>query len=75
MGQTDIIFRLIEKLAYLEHEQWMAWSKDIASKELLTNKRLERWKKLWVPFYELSEEMKEKDRAWAKKVLEILANG
>lgn len=63
---------LIEKLAELEHEQWMAWSMDIASKELLTNERLERWKRLWVPFQELTEEMKEQDRKWAKKVMEII---
>lgn len=63
---------LIEKLAELEHEQWMVWSQDIASKELLTYKRLERWKRLWIPFQELSEEMKDQDRKWAKKVLEII---
>ena len=63
---------LIEKLAELEHEQWMVWSQDIASKELLSNERRERWRKLWIPFQELSEEMKDRDRKWAKKVLEII---
>lgn len=66
---------LLEKLAELEHEQWIAWSKDIASKEKLSPERLKRWKSLWVPYKELSEEMKEFDREWARKVIEELENG
>lgn len=62
----------IEKLAELEHEQWVNWSKNIAQKEKLSSERIDRWKKLWVPYSELSEEMKEEDRIWARKVLEIM---
>jgi hypothetical protein len=62
---------LIEDLAELEHEQWIFWSKDIASKEKLSPERLERWKKLWIPYKDLTEEQKEQDRVWARKVLEV----
>jgi hypothetical protein len=65
---TDII----EVLAELEHEQWMKWSKDIADKETLSDGRLERWRKCWVPYAELTEDMKEFDREWARKSLLIV---
>lgn len=83
---------LLEKLADIEHEQWMDWSKAI-SKELkeihdiagefngasscieiqdLIEIRLNRWNKLWIPYNELSEEMKESDREYARKVLGVI---
>jgi hypothetical protein len=64
---------IIEKLADLEHEQWITWSKDLAAKEQLSPERLARWKECWVPYSELTEEMKEHDRVWARKVLSILS--
>ncbi len=33
--------------------------------------RLERWEKLWVPYEELSEEMKDFDRKYAQKMLDL----
>jgi hypothetical protein len=64
--------QLIEALAELEHTQWVAWSKDIAEKEKLSRERLRRWKGLWIPYSELSEEMKEEDRKWARKAIKII---
>ena len=61
---------MIKKLAELEHEQWCFWSKDIASTGL-NDLRLERWKKLWIPYNELPEEMKREDRLWAERVLKV----
>lgn len=63
---------LIEKLAALEHEQWMQWAKDILKTEEINKERAERWEKLFVPYDELTEEMKEEDRKWARKVLNLL---
>lgn len=37
---------LIDKLAAVEHDQWIAWSKDVASKEDLSPLRIRRWKAL-----------------------------
>lgn len=62
---------LIEKLSELEHEQWMRWSQAIASRESISNERFERWKLLWKEYKELTEEEKEQDRVWARKVLWI----
>lgn len=41
----------------------------------LTNKlteKLERWESLWIPYEELSEEMKEEDRTYARKILKLI---
>jgi len=61
---------LREKLAELEHEQWMAWSKAVANE--VSFARLERWRKMWCPYSELTEEQKDQDRKWADKVLQAI---
>ena len=68
----------IEKLAELEHEQWMTWAKNLVKdleniKDANVKARIERWKKdCFKPYSQLTNKMKELDRDWAKKVLEIL---
>lgn len=37
--------------------------------------RLQRWESLWIPYDELSEEMKDSDRAYAQKMLNLAKNG
>ena len=63
---------LIEKLANLEHKQWIKWSKALVQMKQVPIERELRWKKLWIPYSALSEELKEQDRVWARKVLKIL---
>lgn len=63
---------LLERLAAIEHEQWIEWSKNIAEKENISPECLLRWKKYWVPYNELSEDVKELDRVWARKILQEL---
>jgi hypothetical protein len=73
---------LLEKLAELEHEQWISFSKSVCSHLLLDRSPMrmrervltkhDSWELLWRPYYELSEELKEKDRIWARKIIEIL---
>lgn len=62
-----------ERLSELEHEQWIAWSKNIAETETITPARLERWKELWKPYDALTEAQKDQDREWADKVLAIIS--
>ena len=54
-----------EGLAKLEHDQWVEWSKAVAPE--VSPERQERWKKLWIPYSELTEEQKDQDRVWADK--------
>lgn len=63
---------LLEALAHLEHSQWMEWSHAIAAEELLTYNRVLRWRDLWKPYDELTEDQKERDREYAREVLAIV---
>ena len=65
---------LIEKLSELEHQRWTEWSTNISSNESLSPEILERWKSCWKPYKDLTEEQKEQDRIWARKVLKIIEN-
>jgi len=70
--QEDTSDETLEKLAALEHEQWVEWAKNILETEDISAERSERWKDLFIPYDELSEEMKEADREYARKVLKAL---
>ena len=61
---------VLERLAELEHEQWMHWSQSVAAE--VSAERRQRWQSCWVPYVDLPEEVKELDRQWARKVLETL---
>ncbi len=70
---SDGAKQLIEDLASLEHEQW-----SYIINYLLTLKEDELFTKLLsyqeltnMNYKDLSEEQKEKDRVWARKVLEV----
>lgn len=63
---------LIEKLAELEHTKWMEWAKHILSEEKIHTTRVQRWVRSFIPYDELSESEKEKDRVLARRVLKVL---
>lgn len=69
---SDLEKKFVDELAALEHEQWMTWAQSIMDTEPLTVTRKHRWEKLMIPFSDLSEEMKEHDRKWARKVLDLV---
>ena len=60
----------LEKLAELEHEQWMQWAKAVIGE--VSPERRERWNNFFIPYVYLSEEVKSLDRKWARKVMEIM---
>lgn len=61
---------LTERLAEIEHEQFVEWSKAIAKDFSIPNERLQRWLNLWnTPYENLSEEWKKPDREYARRVL------
>jgi hypothetical protein len=74
-----LVIEFLEQLAKLEHEQWIYYSKDVANRinnasslELLQNETVNKWRTKWTDYLSLSEQDKDKDRIWAKKVLELL---
>ena len=61
----------LEELAELEHIQWAHWTRYMLNN--LTPENIERWKRqIDTPYEELSEEEKNSDRKWARKVLDIV---
>jgi hypothetical protein len=62
---------LLEKLAELEHRQWMSWVRAVGKD--VTPQQQAKWAPLMIPYSELSENSKEQDREWARKVLEIIS--
>lgn len=61
---------LLERLAALEHKQWATWAAAIMSTHDVGAHRRERWTRLIAtPYSRLTEEEKEQDRVWARKVL------
>ena len=62
----------LERLAALEHAQWSSWSRSLAERGDVPTELAERWRELWVPYEELSEEEKEKDRDWARRALSVV---
>jgi hypothetical protein len=61
---------LRERLAALEHMQWMKWARSVYYQVRPDTQN--RWAKYFVPYEELTEEVKDYDRKWADRVLEIL---
>jgi hypothetical protein len=66
---------LLEKLAALEHDQWIAWAQSIIETEPdISEERRARWQQYFVPYENLTDEVKEHDRVWARKVIEVINN-
>jgi hypothetical protein len=69
---------LLEKLSELEHNQWVFYSKSVANTIRSVrsiddlDKTIIKWHKNWVPYSQLSEKEKDKDRIWARKALGII---
>lgn len=63
---------LLDKLAELEHKQWLFWSQKLVQTENISLERLKRWKELWVSYDDLSQDQKEQDRIWAKHALDMM---
>jgi len=68
--QLNPLDALIESLAEIEHEQWIYWSKAVAGD--VSDATRNKWQRSWVAYVELTEEAKEADRVWARKVTTLL---
>ena len=62
---------LEEDLASLEHVQWSSWFDYMVDAWSLRN--VVKWmKKSTTPYSELTEQEKESDREWARKVIDVV---
>ena len=61
---------LIEALAEIEHEQWMHWSTAAAADVPAATRT--KWRRSWVDYDEMTDDLKEADRVWARKVVALL---
>lgn len=59
--------QLIERLSMVEHNQWISWSKSVASE--VSEERRKRWESYWVEYEKLPESIKGSDRLWANVVM------
>jgi hypothetical protein len=67
---TNPTDELVEALAEIEHAQWLHWSQAVAVD--VTAATRDKWRRSWVAYDELRDDMKEVDRVWARKVLTLL---
>ena len=68
--QSNPSLELIEALAAIEHEQWIHWSRSTAPDVPAATRA--KWQISWVRYDELSDNLKEADRLWARKVASLL---
>lgn len=64
--------KTVEKLAAIEHEQWMQWAGTMMKREPINQETKSRWKSLMVGYDFLHDAMKEHDRVWAKKAFYVV---
>lgn len=62
----------IEKVAAQVYIMWMRWAKKLVAEEVnISMKRIQRWEQeCFMPYEQLSEEMKQLDRDVAIKIIE-----
>lgn len=68
LDQSFVLTR--EELAELAHRLWSYWSMHIAEEEEVSEKRLNRWDDLWVPYSEFTEASKDGDRDLVDRFLD-----
>ena len=68
---------VVDRISTVIHEEWMEWSKSISDIESYNQLilKVNRWEELWIPYGQLSEELKEKDREYARKIIRAFEYG
>ena len=61
---------VVQSISDIKHTQWMSWAKTISEQEPISKERLEKY---FIDYDKLPEEIKEYDRKWAFKCLEVIS--
>jgi hypothetical protein len=66
----------LEEVSEVIHKLWQGWAKRLIETEPnLSKERIDRWtKECFKPYSELSEEMKDLDRKFAKRIINLINN-
>lgn len=80
---------LREKIAEQIHQEWMDWSKNVWDRLLTVSRAIDagdintakfliaelqsKWDVNWIPYEQLPEPVKDKDRIYADKIIELLS--
>jgi len=67
---SSVIEQYDRPLDALAHRLWTHWSQHIAEEEDISEERLQRWRDLWIPYGELSQEAKDTDRRLVERFCE-----
>ncbi len=64
---------MLEEVAkYVHEEMWVKWAKIMLDAEPnISTERRERWEECFIPYEDLRDEVKELDRQFARKIIEI----
>ena len=67
----NILSNQLEYLSEMEHMQWQSWVEGLIKEfpNELPKVLVNRWKRNCIPYNNLSEKVKDKDRKWAKKII------
>ena len=64
--------KLRERLADLIHQEWVSWAKLLIQRKEVSMVTIHRWKEYLCDYKDLPEEIKNMNRIWADKVLELM---
>lgn len=70
--EWDARSSLIEKIAPLEHDQWMKWAVAVSGE--VSDERRERWVTFLVPYDQLDETAKNQDRVYAARIVDAVVS-
>lgn len=59
----------VELVSEFMHDAWMKWAGTVLREETISEDRRARWKSFMVPYAELPDIVKEKDREFARSLL------
>ncbi|MCP4356079.1 MAG: hypothetical protein GY793_10750 [Proteobacteria bacterium] len=62
--------QLREQIAKLIHEEWIEWAKNVDHE--VSQERQKRWHSVYCNYEDLSEQMKDKDRVYVDKIINVL---
>lgn len=68
---------MLEAVAAELHSIWVTWSSDVVNNKVSASydvsMLLDAWQHLWIPYAQLTDPQKQKDRVWARRILEASA--